>query len=51
MSGASLGRVVVLGGTGFLGQAIVARLAGVGAEAHGFSSATLDLTNSEGASA
>jgi len=45
MSGASLGRVVVLGATGFLGQAIVARLAGVGAETHGFSSATLDLTN------
>jgi nucleoside-diphosphate-sugar epimerase len=45
MTGASLGQVVVLGATGFLGQAIVARLAGEGADVHGFSSATLDLTN------
>jgi UDP-glucose 4-epimerase len=45
MTESSLGQVVVLGATGFLGQAIVAQLAGVGAEVHGFSSRSLNLTN------
>jgi UDP-glucose 4-epimerase len=45
MTESSLGQVVVLGATGFLGQAIVAQLAGTGVEVHGFSSSTLDLTN------
>jgi nucleoside-diphosphate-sugar epimerase len=36
--------VVVLGATGFLGQAIVGQLAGVGVDAHGFSSRSLNLT-------
>jgi UDP-glucose 4-epimerase len=45
MTKSSLGQVVVLGATGFLGQAIVAQLAGVGADVHGFSSSTLNLTD------
>jgi len=43
-TGASLEKVVLLGASGFLGQAIVAQLAGAGADVHGFSSRTLDLT-------
>ena len=39
------GPVVLLGATGFLGQAIGAALEKAGAEVHGFSSKTLDLTD------
>ena len=39
------GQVVLLGATGFLGQAIGARLARDGATVHGFSSKTLNLTD------
>lgn len=39
------GNVIVLGATGFLGQAIDAALAKAGADVHGFSSKTLDLTD------
>jgi UDP-glucose 4-epimerase len=39
------GTVVLLGATGFLGQAISARLASDGATVHGFSSKTLNLTD------
>jgi nucleoside-diphosphate-sugar epimerase len=42
---ASLGRVVLLGASGFLGRAIARRLARDGVELHGFSSKTLDLTD------
>jgi nucleoside-diphosphate-sugar epimerase len=45
MTEASLGQVVLLGASGFLGQAISARLAGVGADVHGFSSRSLNLTD------
>ncbi len=44
MTDASLGQVVVLGATGFLGQAIVAQLTTTGADVHGFSSRSLNLT-------
>jgi nucleoside-diphosphate-sugar epimerase len=44
MSGSKLGTVVLLGATGFLGQAIGARLQQDGATVHGFSSKTLNLT-------
>ena len=37
--------MIVLGATGFLGQAIDAALANAGADVHGFSSKTLDLTD------
>jgi nucleoside-diphosphate-sugar epimerase len=40
-----LGRVVVLGASGFLGTAISAQLTSRGAETHGFSSKTLNLTD------
>jgi len=39
------GPVVLLGASGFLGQAIAARLAGEGIETHGFSSRSLNLTD------
>lgn len=39
------GQVVLLGATGFLGQAIAAKLAADGATVHGFSSKTLNLTD------
>jgi nucleoside-diphosphate-sugar epimerase len=39
------GKVIVLGATGFLGRAIEAALVKAGAEVHGFSSKTLDLTD------
>jgi nucleoside-diphosphate-sugar epimerase len=45
MTSTFAGPVVLLGATGFLGQAIGAALAGAGAEVHGFSSKTLDLTD------
>ena len=48
MSGSSqtgLGTVILLGATGFLGQAISARLTSDGATVHGFSSKTLNLTD------
>src|SRR5438093_2544035 len=45
MAADTLGSVVLLGATGFLGQAIVARLAGEGADVHGFSSRSLNLTD------
>ncbi|MGE3271649.1 MAG: NAD-dependent epimerase/dehydratase family protein [Chloroflexota bacterium] len=45
MSNATLGTVVLLGATGFLGQAIGARLKSEGATVHGFSSKTLNLTD------
>jgi len=41
----TLGTVVLLGATGFLGQAIGARLQQDGATLHGFSSKTLNLTD------
>lgn len=45
MSDTFSGPVVLLGATGFLGQAIGAALAQAGAEVHGFSSKTLNLTD------
>jgi UDP-glucose 4-epimerase len=45
MSDTFSGPVVLLGATGFLGQAIGAALSRAGAEVHGFSSKTLDLTD------
>lgn len=45
MSDTFSGPVVLLGATGFLGQAITAALRQAGAEVHGFSSKTLDLTD------
>lgn len=39
------GTVILLGATGFLGQAIQSALSRTGAEVHGFSSKTLDLTD------
>ena len=45
MTSSFTGPVVVLGATGFLGQAIGAALEQAGAEVHGFSSKTLDLTD------
>jgi nucleoside-diphosphate-sugar epimerase len=39
------GNVVLLGATGFLGQAIAAALTAAGSTVHGFSSKTLDLTD------
>jgi len=44
MTDSALGQVVVLGATGFLGQAIVAQLTATGADVHGFSSRSLNLT-------
>jgi len=45
MASNTLGSVVLLGATGFLGQAIAAKLAGEGADGHGFSSRSLNLTD------
>jgi UDP-glucose 4-epimerase len=45
MTANGLGRVVVLGASGFLGKAISAQLASSGADVHGFSSKTLNLTD------
>ena len=45
MTSSFSGPVVVLGATGFLGQAIGAALEQAGADVHGFSSRTLDLTD------
>jgi nucleoside-diphosphate-sugar epimerase len=45
MTGGSLGNVVLLGATGFLGRAIEAKLTADGASVHGFSSKTLNLTD------
>ena len=42
---ATLDKVVLLGATGFLGLAIAAQLTGTGADVHGFSSRTLNLTD------
>src|SRR5581483_8356996 len=39
------GTVVLLGASGFLGQAITAKLAGQGIDVHGFSSRSLNLTD------
>jgi UDP-glucose 4-epimerase len=39
------GKVIVLGATGFLGQAIESALSKAGADVHGFSSKTLNLTD------
>lgn len=45
MSGNGSGTVVLLGATGFLGQAIGARLQADGATVHGFNSKSLNLTD------
>jgi UDP-glucose 4-epimerase len=45
MTSSTLGTVVLLGATGFLGKAIDAALKGAGATVHGFSSKTLNLTD------
>jgi UDP-glucose 4-epimerase len=45
MSGKTLGTVVLLGATGFLGKAIGAEAESSGATVHGFSSKTLNLTD------
>jgi nucleoside-diphosphate-sugar epimerase len=47
MASNTLGSVVLLGATGFLGQAIAAKLAGEGADVHGFSSRSLNLTDKD----
>jgi nucleoside-diphosphate-sugar epimerase len=41
------GAIVLLGATGFLGQAIAAKLAAEGVDVHGFSSRSLDLTDKQ----
>ena len=45
MTANGLGRVVVLGASGFLGKAISTQLVSNGADVHGFSSKTLNLTD------
>src|SRR6266496_1418460 len=45
MAANNLDSVVLLGATGFLGQAIAAKLAAEGANVHGFSSRSLNLTD------